>query len=149
MTQPEVRRITITDAAYKDMLTLRDEVLRKPLGMSVYNDDLSKDADDIMLVAFAGDAAVGCTMLKPLGNQELKLRQMAVSAAWQGRGIGAMLVSVAEQEALNAGCTTIALNARETAIAFYERLGYKAEGPVFTEVNIPHRLMKKTWHESA
>jgi len=28
-------------------------------------------------------------------------------------------------------------------VAFYERLGYRAEGPEFLEAGIPHRAMRK------
>ena len=35
------------------------------------------------------------------------------------------------------------LSAQVSAIAFYESLGYSAEGDVFEEAGIPHRNMRK------
>ena len=35
------------------------------------------------------------------------------------------------------------LSARATAIGFYQRLGYVAEGEPFLEVTLPHRLMRR------
>jgi predicted GNAT family N-acyltransferase len=36
------------------------------------------------------------------------------------------------------------MNARKTAVGFYEKLGYNAKGDEFEEVTIPHFLMEKT-----
>ena len=35
------------------------------------------------------------------------------------------------------------LHARETAVGFYEKLGYKTSGDKFIEVTIPHFPMQK------
>ena len=35
------------------------------------------------------------------------------------------------------------MHARETAVGFYEKLGYKVVGDKFTEVTIPHYVMEK------
>jgi len=37
----------------------------------------------------------------------------------------------------------IRLHARETALGFYERLGFVGEGARFLEVSIPHQVMWK------
>src|SRR5204862_77624 len=37
----------------------------------------------------------------------------------------------------------LVLNAQLPVLAFYERLGYRAEGPEFLEAGIPHRAMRK------
>jgi predicted GNAT family N-acyltransferase len=35
------------------------------------------------------------------------------------------------------------MHARDTAIGFYEKLGYKVKGDGFIEVNVPHHVMEK------
>jgi len=35
------------------------------------------------------------------------------------------------------------LNARKTAVGFYEKLGYEKIGEEFPEINIPHYKMRK------
>ncbi len=144
-----IKQITTEDTAYPQMLTLRDEVLRIPIGMSVYDDDLSKDKEDILIIAESDAQLIGCAMLKRINAQTVKLRQMAVSKDWQGQSIGAKIIQKAEEIAITENFRMIELNARENAIPFYEKLGYITEGPVFTEVGIPHRLMKKQIHEAA
>lgn len=124
---------------------LREDLLRKPLGLSLLDEDLSEEAEDITFFASTDSGAVlGCLMLRPLSTCVLKLRQMAVSENAQGQGIGRKLVETAEAYALAKGFYIISLHARQHAIPFYERLGYEAEGATFIEVGIPHRLMKKT-----
>jgi predicted GNAT family N-acyltransferase len=35
------------------------------------------------------------------------------------------------------------MHARDTAIGFYEKYGYKVKGEQFIELNIPHHIMEK------
>lgn len=142
-----IKRIEMNDATYEAMVALRDEVLRRPIGLSINNDDLSQDIPDIKLVAMDGDQVVGCVMLKRKSETTLKLRAMAVSPLIQKVGIGRLLVHEAERIARAEGFTVIEMNARIVAQAFYERLGYRVVSDEFEEVGIPHVLMKKEQDE--
>jgi predicted GNAT family N-acyltransferase len=135
---PEIKRITTTDPEYP-------QILRQPLGQSVYEDDLSHEHEELLIVALLDNEVVGCTIIKEKDTHTGKLRQMAVASALQGKGLGAQLVVAAEAMSRQKGYTNIELNARDTAVPFYERLGYTIHGPAFMEVGIPHRLMKKEW----
>ena len=131
---------------YPQVLDLREAVLRRPLGLSLRNEDLSMDASDTIFVALQDDdtRVAGCVMMHPLpGHKRVKLRAMAVYPELQGSGLGRMLVQAAEAWAWQQGFETIVLHARKTALGFYERLGYEVLGEEFTEVGIPHRLMQK------
>lgn len=132
------------DALQKRVWWLREEVLRRPLGLSLQDEDLSGEQEEATICA-TGEAGnvVGCLMLRRQSDAVLKLRQMAVSPAYQGQGIGAMLLSHAEQFADRQGYSQIVLHARLHAQPFYEKAGYQAEGEVFTEVGIAHRTMRK------
>ena len=68
---------------------------------------------------------------------------MAVQKKVQRKGIGVAIMSFAENLARDKGFKIIKMHARETAIGFYEKLGYEKKGNSFTEVNIPHLLMEK------
>lgn len=52
-------------------------------------------------------------------------------------------MQIAETYAKNAGYRKIVLNARKTAVGFYEKLGYERKGDMFTEVGIAHFKMLK------
>lgn len=138
-----IEEISVIDKAYDDLVTFRNELLRKPLGLNLLDEDLSEDANDIILIAVLLNKIVGCVMLQPKKEKEIKLRQMAVAEALQGKGIGKLLVENAELTAKENGFKKIILHARITAKGFYESLGYVPIGEVFTEVTIPHIKMEK------
>ena len=143
-----LKTIAVDDQKYQQFLELRDEVLRRPIGMSIYSDDLSNDKNEVIFIALSDDEVIGCLMLKPLASGVGKLRQMAVSSDSQGKGIGQKLMMTAEDFAKNNGFRLLELNARITAVPFYEKLGYLVEGSEFTEVGIPHLFMKKDLDEA-
>ncbi len=123
---------------------LREDVLRKPIGLSLREEDLSGEKNDLIVAAQESSEIVGCLLLRKLNNGGLKLRQMAVASTQQGRGIGTALLEIAEDFALEIGLFFLELHARETAVSFYEKRGFHTEGEPFTEVGIPHFKMTKT-----
>ncbi len=132
-----------TDAA-QQIWQLREAVLRRPLGLSLRDEDLSGELEEQTL--YAADTAgqiLGCLMLRRLDEMRMKLRQMAVSPEVQRLGIGRLLVGKAEEVARQQGCQRMELHARAHAVGFYEKLGYQVEGASFQEVGIPHRRMCK------
>lgn len=72
------------------------------------------------------------------------MQQVAVRAGWQGRGVGRALVEHAETRARELGFGVMVLHARESAVGFYETLGYQKQGARFWEVTLPHWEMTKT-----
>jgi predicted GNAT family N-acyltransferase len=141
--------ITTAHSLYPQVYDLREEVLRKPIGLSLRDEDLSGEAAETIIVALdEANAVIGCVMLRPQDNKEMKLRQMAVADALQGKRVGAALVRKAEELARAAGYETITLHARQPAVPFYEKCGYQVEGDVFSEVGIPHLFMYKHLHEA-
>lgn len=128
---------------YEKMVQLRYEVMRKPLGLGFTEEELSKEKEDILIGAFEDDEIIGCCLLTKIDSNCTRLRQMAVQKNHQGLGIGESMMQFAENIARDRGFRQIMMHARETAIGFYERYGYKTKGEEFIEVNIPHRVMEK------
>ncbi len=128
---------------YKEVWQLREDVLRKPLGMSLVNEDLSMDAEDDIYIAISDGKVIGCLMLHSISDTVMKFRQMAVSADWQGKGVGRKLMTKAEEDIKAKGYTTIMLHARQIVADFYLALDYDITSSAFTEVGIPHVIMKK------
>ena len=125
------------------MVKLRYEIMRKPLGLDFNEDELKKEKDDILIGAFEEEIIIGCCLLTKIDSQCTRLRQMAVQKSRQGMGIGESMMQFAENIARDRGFRIITMHARETAIGFYERYGYKTKGDEFVEINIPHRIMEK------
>jgi N-acetylglutamate synthase-like GNAT family acetyltransferase len=128
---------------YRQMITLRNDILRKPLGLSFLPEELEKEKEDILIAAFDDDDMLACCLLTKIDPTCLRLRQMAVQNNLQGKGIGASMMHFAEILARDKGFKRLTMHARKTAIGFYEKLGYKKIGDEFEEVTLPHYVMEK------
>ncbi len=126
------------------MINLRNDILRKPLGLRFTDEELAKEAHDILIGAFDDDRILACCMLTTVDKEFVRLRQMAVHNSQQGKGIGATMMNFAENVARERGYRIMTMHARKSAIGFYEKLGYKVFGDEFEEVTIPHFEMHKT-----
>jgi predicted GNAT family N-acyltransferase len=138
-----LRVIDFGSTEYQQMVDLRNQILRKPLGLSFNQEDLAREKDDILIGCFDDAVLEGCCLLTKTAPKEVRLRQMAVRSGLQGKGIGRALMQFAENVAYDFGYRKISMHARKTAVGFYEKLGYTATGDEFLEVSIPHFLMEK------
>lgn len=130
--------------AYDESIKLRDDILRKPLNMVFYAEDLAKEFDQIHIGYYDQNGVmIGCMVLQDYGNKQAKMRQVAVADSHQGKGVGKKMVAFFEQYARQQGYEKVVLHAREVACPFYDKLGYSRVGKRFEEVNIPHFKMEK------
>jgi len=128
---------------YQQMVHLRNEILRRPLGLQFTPEELEKEKEEILIGAFEEEKMLGCCMLIMEAANSVRLRQMAVLNNLQGKGIGRALMQFAENIARDRGFHKITMHARKTAVGFYEKLGYRISGQEFEEVTIPHYIMEK------
>ena len=128
---------------YLQMVNLRDNLLRRPIGLTFSHDELIKEIDDTLIACMEDEKMLGCCILTKLDNTTARLRQMAVADNLQGKGVGASIMNFAENLAADKGYKKIILHARDTVIGFYEKFGYKIVGNQFIEVNLPHHSMEK------
>jgi len=129
---------------YAQAIDLRTRLLRDPLGLVYYAEDLAQEWDMHHLVAVNEQQKVlGCLVLTELDQDTIKMRQVAVDTDQQGKGIGAQMVKVSEEYARRRSYKTMSLHARHVAVDFYLRLDYEIYGEPFTEVSVPHRSMRK------
>jgi ribosomal protein S18 acetylase RimI-like enzyme len=129
-------------AEYHEMVSLRDHILRKPLGLSFTKEELEKEKDHLLIAAYDDEQIMGCCMLVEEGKT-VRLRQMAVLNDLQGKGIGRALMDFAENLSRDRGYRKITMHARKDAVGFYQKLGYVLIGEEFRELNIPHYKMEK------
>jgi GNAT superfamily N-acetyltransferase len=128
---------------YRQMVKLRDDILRRPLGLGFTEEELAGEKDNMLIGAFEDDVMLGCCMLVEETPSTARLRQMAVLNDLQGKGVGRALMQFAENLARDRGYKILSMHARKNAVGFYEKVGYKIKGDEFTEVTIPHYLMEK------
>jgi predicted GNAT family N-acyltransferase len=139
----ELEIIDYSSRFFGDVLRLRNEVLRKPLGLNLNDEDLSDEKNQYIVIATEHENVIGCVMIKILDHDMVKFRQMAVSVLHRRRGIGSLLVKYAENFCFINAYYTIELHARKTAVDFYSKLGYQLLIDEFEEVGIPHYKMVK------
>jgi predicted GNAT family N-acyltransferase len=82
---------------------------------------------------------VGTGRLEPTG----KIGRVAVLPQYRGTGAGVAVMRRLMDLAAERGFNEVYLNAQVSAAGFYERLGFRAEGPEFDEVGIPHQRMRR------
>jgi len=134
---------TYGDTLYLQGLAVRDEMLRKPLGLSFSNLDLKEEANHHFLVAFNDAKVVGTSQWYWTDNEVIRVKQVSVLSEYQSKGVGRLMNEFIEQWCENNQVKTVELHARKVAYGFYSRLGFEFVGEEFFEVNIPHNKMSK------
>jgi ribosomal protein S18 acetylase RimI-like enzyme len=138
------REIVYGTDEYRLACLLREEVLRKPLGLSLTDEDLAREKGQLHFGHFEPNGALaGCVVAVPLSPTDVRIRQMAVSPSRQRKGLGRRIMEELEKTLRARGFRHFVLDARTSAAGFYEKLGYRAVGEEFLEVTIPHVRMEK------
>lgn len=130
---------------------LRRSVLRPHLGRgdALPGDDLP---DAVHLGARDDDGTViGTCFVHPepcLWRPDLpgawRLMQMATAPERRGQGVGAAVLNAAVDYARGQGAPALWCNARQTAVPFYARHGFRGHGEVFLDPQaIPHLRMAR------
>lgn len=139
----EIKIYSVDSDEYDQEYDLRNRVLRFPLGMDLKNEDLSRDAEDFHVGLFEDGKLLSSLLLHPIDPHTLQMRQVCTEPSHQGKGLGKKLVLAAEIFAKEQGCRKIILHGRESAVGFYQKLGYICISKRFYELNIPHFTLKK------
>lgn len=147
-----VHRVT-TRAELEDAWRLRFEVFVTEQGVPA---DIEVDELDTapttshVLVRDAEGTTLGTGRLLRDGPSEVHLGRLAVARTHRGRGIGAMLVvelcaiASSEHAVGTPPSVRVVLSAQESAIGFYERLGFAVvDDDRYLDAGIWHRLMTR------
>lgn len=143
----KVRPIDYDSPEYREELALRNRMLRIPLGLDVFDEDLEVERGQWHFGLFDGGVLVGCAVAVPRDeHHSVQIRQMAINSESQRAGRGRKLLESVEQMLIDRGVRHVVLHARVEAVGFYQKLGYTAVGERFVEVGIPHQQMEKHLH---
>jgi len=131
---------------FKQYYQLRWQLLRAP-----WHQPQGSEIDDIEDQCFHTiavdnkDKIIGIARLQFNSISEAQIRYMAVTKVHEKKGIGNKMVNFMENHATKTGRSTIVLDARENAVGFYEKLGYKISKKSYMLFNeIQHYSMIKT-----
>lgn len=138
------------DAEFIQYYQLRWQVLRAPWQQpqGSEKDELELSAVHRMIIDEQGNVlAVGRLHIDQ--NWCGHIRYMATASDAQGNGYGKAVIDALEAEASQRGVKKICLNARELAVAFYEKLGYQVTGSAHVLYDeIQHFSMEKSLGEA-
>jgi hypothetical protein len=125
---------------------LRHKLFYQALGhpQSVMDDD--QEHHSAHLVVQENGKVIGYGRLFDHGAGEFQISQMAVDTDRQGRGIGKTILNRLISQAFDGGAKCIWLNARVSAVKFYEKAGFRPRGKAFPseKTGIPHIKMNLT-----
>lgn len=136
--------IELEDFRFQEWVALRQVLLRDPIGLIYSEADMEAEREERHLIAEDSGKIVGGLAVKVLTPARWKIRQVAVAASAQGRGLGAFLMQHAMSVAEDESVREIILHSREAVVSFYEKLGFATVGEPFEEVGLPHRRMEIT-----
>ena len=135
-----------TKIDFKNYYYFRWQQLRKPLNDSKESaiDEIENDSYHIMAVN-SDDKIIGIGRLHSKKVDISQIRFMAVDNSNQNKGIGSNILSYLEGIAANEnGDSKVILHAREAAINFYKKNGYKMVKKTHKiKGGIQHYLMEK------
>lgn len=138
-----IKRISTDAVEYSSSLKLRDLVLRKPLGLDIKEDDLTKEYLAEHFVAVLNEEVIGTLYLMPTSKNDYQMKQVAVHPDFQGKAVGKRVMTAAEEWAVENNVERIWLHARINAWPFYEKQGYQYSSEEYTQMGIIHKTMEK------
>jgi len=103
----------------------------------------------VHLGAFDGDTLIATSTWIPReittrpGVPAVQLRGMATLQSHQSRGVGSAIIATGLERARAGGAMLVWANARDAAMAFYEREGFRIEGDGFVDATtqLPHHVV--------
>ena len=114
-----------TEADFKRYYHLRWQLLRAPWGKpeGSETDDIENTCFHVMAVD--SGQVIGVARLQFNSDDEAQLRYMAVRPSHEKMGVGRALLEAIERRAQESSHSIVMLHARENAVGFYKKLGYR------------------------
>src|SRR5690606_34087122 len=119
---------------YAQELALREQFLRRPLGMALTSVDVKDENAQQHYGVLQKDILIACAVIRMEDAQYARLRQMVVPPDFRQAGVGSRMIANIEEALARKGVKRIKLHARLAAVPFYEKSGYQPEGEPFTEI---------------
>lgn len=142
----------VTSIGLTDIMQLRVAVLRKgtPATDCNYPEDAYPDVVHFGIIRDGTAIATSSWFMKECpeipGVSAMQLKGMAIADELQGAGLGALLINAGVELANERGATIAWARARDSAIGFYERLGFVSTGDGFMDgpTAMPHHIVVRT-----
>ena len=139
----------VSQATLADIMQLRVAVLRKgtPATDCNYPEDSFPDVVHFAIIHEGTAVATSTWFMKECpekpGITAMQLKGMAVADHLQGEGLGALLIDAGIELSMKRGAILTWARARDSALGFYERLGFVSTGDGFIDgpTAMPHHFV--------
>lgn len=119
---------------YRESLKLRNELLRKPIGKSIYEENLSVEKDNDFYGIFDGEQLIATLSFFEKEPGSAQLTAFAVKEEFQRQGLGQNLVAFLVADLRVRGYHRVLVAARATAKDFYQKCGFQIiNGPILNQ----------------
>lgn len=134
---------SIKSTIYKDALAIRYKVFvdeqKVPADLEI---DEFEDSS-LHLVLYVENEPIATARIYKLANNTYKVQRVAVLKNYRTSGVGTILMKEIEKKAKIHNAKKLTLGSQNTAIPFYEKLGYQVSSEEFMDAGIPHHSMIK------
>ncbi len=127
--------------ASQDAYLIRKQVFVQEQGVpeELELDEFDSSAQHILV--YQGDACIATARLVKLDDACSQIGRMAVLSPFRRQGIGMAILRALIDLAKREQISSLVLHSQVIAIPFYEKLGFKGDGPFYDEAGILHRNM--------
>lgn len=119
------------ETCYAQTLALRDQILRQPFGVTIYDENLDYEVENIFFGAFENGELIGTVNYFTKASKTAQLCAFAVIADRQKSGIGSQLVQALFADLRAQNFEKCIVEARGTAVGFYEKMGFVLTSSAF------------------
>ena len=132
-----------TEQERNDAFHVRQLVFVEEQNVPVHLELDEHDSYATHFIAYDGSQPIGAGRIREPETGIAKVERVCILPDHRGKHLGNLMMEKMEEYALQAGLSTVKLNAQSYAIPFYEKLNYKITSPEFLDAGIPHRTMEK------
>lgn len=125
-----------------DIIAIREEAFIKGRGVPREIELDGKDSELLHFCVYDGETLLAYLRAEDIG-EKLHLGRICVKKDMRKSGYGRILMDFLFKYAKENGFSAVELSAVDTAVGFYEKIGFVAEGEFYLETGVPHIYMKK------
>lgn len=128
---------------YKETLQLREDVMRKPLGLLLSAEDIKDDNMRTHIGGYYNGKLVCTCSFKIIHGKIAHIYSVCVKQEFQNRGVGQQLMNFTEKYVKLHGAARLYVEGRKSAKKFYQKCGFSPCGSEYIDMNIQHQDMRK------
>lgn len=134
-------QILLKSDSYEDVLKIRKKVFVEEQKIPLELEIDETESEATYFLTYVGSVPAATGRLRPYGKF-IKFERIATLIEWRGKGVASNLMNTMLEHALkNFPGKSPFMHSQESAVGFYEKLGWRRYGDKFVEADIPHQAM--------